>query len=137
MATRGRIAIELKDGSVLSIYSHWNNSPEHNGCILRTHYNTREKVKELIGGGDISALWTNAGWNNETLPETGPLPYSSRGDNCPPRLDADLCEYLLPDNSEEFAYVFRGGEWVCYNMNQFDDTKLPEIIEIPSGALAV
>ena len=137
MATRGRIAIELKDGSVLSIYSHWNNSPEHNGCILRTHYNTREKVKELIGGGDISALWTNAGWNNETLPETGPLPYSSRGDNCPPRLDADLCEYLLPDNSEEFAYVFRGGEWVCYNMNQFDDTKLPEIVEIPSGALAV
>jgi hypothetical protein len=121
---------------VLGIYSHWNNSPEHNGCILRTHYNTREKVKELIGGGDISALWTNAGFRNETV-EQGPLYYSARGDNCPPRLDADLCEYLLPDNSEEFAYVFRGGEWVCYNMHQFDDTKLPEIVEIPSAALAV
>ena len=59
------------------------------------------------------------------------------GEDCPPRLDADLCEYLLPDNSEEFAYVFRNGEWVCYNMNQYDDTKLPEIVEIPTGALAV
>ena len=28
------------------------------------------------------------------------------------------------------------GEWVCYNMHQFDD-KLPEVVEIPSIALAV
>ena len=137
MTTRGRIAIELKDGSVLSIYSHWNNSPEHNGCILRTHYNTREKVEALVDLGDISALWTNVGWNNETLPETGPLPYSSRGEDCPPRLDADLCEYLLPDGCEEYHYIFRNGEWVCYDMHQFDNTKLPEVVEIPSAALAV
>jgi hypothetical protein len=127
----------LKDGSILSIYCHYDNYPEFNGAKLVENFNSYEKASELVDLGDISCLWTNAGWNNETLPETGPLPYSSRGDNSPPRLDADLCEYLLPDNSEEFAYVFRSGEWVCYNMNQFDDTKLPEIVEIPSGALAV
>ena len=136
MATRSRIGLELKNGSILSVYHHWDGYPEWLGRILTTHYNTRAKAAELIDGGDMSSAWTNAGFNNETV-EQGPLYYSSRGDNCPPRLDADLCEFLLPDNSEEFAYVFRNGEWVCYNMNQFDDTKLPEIVKIPSGALAV
>jgi hypothetical protein len=82
--------------------------------------------------GDISCIWTNLGFNQETLPETGPLPYSSRGENCPPRLDADLCEYLLPDGCEEYHYLFtQKNEWICYNMNQFDNTKLPEVVEIP------
>jgi hypothetical protein len=119
------------------VYCHWDGYPEFNGVKLVEHFNSYEKAAELIDGGDISALWTNAGWQNETLPTTGPLYYSQRGDNSPPRLDADLCEYLLPDNSEEFAYVFRSGEWVCYNMHQFDDSKLPEVVKIPSAALAV
>ena len=136
MATRSRIGLELKNGSILSVYHHWDGYPEWLGRILQTHYNTREKVAELIDGGDMSSAWTNCGWQNETRPETGPMYYSERGENCPPRLDADLCEYLLPENSEEFAYLFRNGEWVCYNMNQYDDSKLPEIVEIPTGALA-
>jgi hypothetical protein len=137
MATRSRIGLELADGSILSIYCHYDGYPEFNGVKLVENFNSYEKASELVDLGDISCLWTNSGWSNETLPEVGPLPYSSRGDNSPPRLDADLCEYLLPDNSEEFAYVFRSGEWVCYNMNQFNDTKLPEIVKIPSVALAV
>ena len=136
MATRSRIGLELKDGSILSAYAHWDGYPEWMGRILRTHYNDRAKVAELIDGGDMSSPWTNCGWNNETVAQ-GPLYYSQRGEDCPPRHDDDLCEYLLPDNSEEYAYVFRNGEWVCYNMHQFDDSKLPEIVEIPSGALAV
>ena len=136
MATRSRIGIQLPDNSILSVYCHWDGYPEFNGVKLKEHFNSYEKASELIDGGDISALWTNAGWNNETLSEVGPLYYSSRGEDLPPRLDADLCEFLLPDNSEEFAYVFTNGEWVCYNMNQFDDTKLPEIVQIPEGAVA-
>ena len=136
MATRSRIGLELADGSILSAYHHWDGYESWLGRILKTHYNSKELAAELIDGGDMSSAWTNAGFNNETVVQ-GPLYYSQRGDDCPPRLDKDLCEYLLPDNSEEFAYVFRNGEWVCYNMNQYDDTKLPEVVEIPSGALAV
>ena len=136
MATRSRIGLELADGSILSAYHHWDGYESWLGRILKTHYNSKELSAELIDGGDMSSAWTNAGFNNETVAQ-GPLYYSQRGDNCPPRLDADLCEYLLPDNSEEYAYVFRNGEWVCYNMNQYDNTKLPEVVEIPSGALAV
>jgi len=128
MATRSRIGIELSDGSILSAYHHWDGYPEWLGRILTTHYNTKEKVSELIDGGDMSSCW-----NDDKEAEY----YSARGENCPPRLDSDIVEYLLPNNSEEFAYVFRNGEWVCYNMHEFDDSKLPEIVEIPSGALAV
>jgi hypothetical protein len=127
MATRSRIGIELRDGSILSAYHHWDGYESWLGRILKTHYNSKELAAELIDGGDMSTCW-----NDDNQPEY----YSARGENCPPRLDADLCEYLLPDNSEEYAYVFRSGEWVCYNMHQFDDSKLPEIVEIPSAALA-
>jgi len=133
MSTRSRIGLELPNGSVLSAYHHWDGYPEWLGRILNTHYNTKEKVAELIDGGDMSCCWTKNDYENKYHPEY----YSARGEDCPPRLDADLCEYLLPDGSEEFAYVFRNGEWVCYNMNQYDDTKLPEVVEIPSAALAV
>jgi hypothetical protein len=127
MATRSRIGLELADGSILSAYHHWDGYESWLGRILRTHYNSKELAAELIDGGDMSTCWAE---------DKNPEYYSARGENCPPRLDADLCEYLLPDNSEEYAYVFRSGEWVCYNMHQFDDSKLPEVVEIPSGALA-
>jgi len=137
MATRARIGIELKDGSVLSAYHHWDGYPEWLGRILTTHYNSKELAAELIDGGDMSSCWTEDRWNSETkAQEYGPQYYSQRGEDTPPRLDADLCEYLLPNNGEEYHYVFRNGEWVCYDMNVFEE-KLPEVVEIPSGALAV
>ena len=136
MATRSRIGIELKNGSVLSVYCHWDGYPEFNGVKLKEHFNTRAKVSELIDGGDISALWTNVGWNNETLDNLGPLYYSSRGEDLAPRLDSDLCEYLLSINAEEYHYLFTNGKWVCYNMNQFDDSKLPEVVQISSPTVA-
>lgn len=135
MATRARIGIQLKNDSILSIYSHWDGYPEWLGRILKTHYPTRQQVTELIDGGDVSSAWTNCGWNNETLPESGPLYYSTRGEDSPPRLDNDLVEYLLPDHGEEYHYLYRNGEWICYDMNKFNETKLPEIVSIPSGEL--
>jgi len=58
MATRSRIGLELADGSILSAYAHWDGYPEWMGRILRTHYNTKDKVAELIDGGDMSSPWT-------------------------------------------------------------------------------
>jgi hypothetical protein len=134
MATRSRIGLELSDGSILSIYSHFDGYPEFNGVKLVEHFNTKEKVQELVDLGDISALWTNAGWNNETLPETGPLPYSARGEDCPPRLDANKYDYLA--DGEEYAYLFANGEWVCYDRHQFEDNTMPTVVEIPPAPVA-
>jgi hypothetical protein len=131
MSTRGRIGIQLPDESILSVYCHFDNYPKGTGVNLVEHFSNREDVEELIDGGDISCLWTNVGWNNETLSETGPLYYSSRGEECPPHHDNNLREYL--SEGEEYAYIFTlEDEWVCYDMHQFDGSKSPEIVEIPN-----
>ena len=140
MSTRSRVGLELADGSILSSYHHSNGYPSWLGRILTTHYNSKELASDLIDGGDMSCAWTIGRWTND-LPDHhrqtyGPQYYSQRGEECPPRLDADLCEYLLPDGSEEYAYVFRSGEWVCYNMHQFDDNRMPEVVEIPAPVAA-
>jgi hypothetical protein len=138
MATRGRIGLELSDGSILSVYHHWDSYPEWLGRILKTHYNSKELAAELISGGDMSCCWTDERWSNDLLDrhkeEYGPQYYSQRGEDCPPRLDANLNEYL--GNGEEYAYLFRNGEWVCYDLHDNHHNK-PKLIEIPSAALHV
>ena len=129
MATRSRIGIQLADQSILSVYCHSDGYPEFNGAKLVEHFNSHDAAAELIDGGDISSLWDNHAWDMTTLPTSGPRYFTSRGDEYnPPRLDADLCEYLLPDVGEEYHYLFRNGEWVCYNMHH---NKLPKVVEIP------
>jgi hypothetical protein len=143
MATRSRIGIELKDGSILSAYHHWDGYPSWLGRILTTHYNSRELASELIDGGDMSCAWTNERWNKDlnefggaTSKETteyGPQHYSQRGEDCPPRLDKDMDEFF--SDGEEYSYIFRNGNWFAYDMHQFEDQVAPEPVEIPSGAL--
>ena len=125
MSTRGRIGIELSDGSILSAYHHWDSYTSWLGRILQTHYNSYEKASELIDGGDMSTCWNE---NNE------PEYYSARGEDCPPRLDNDMDEFFT--DGEEYSYIFRNGNWYAYDMHQFDDKVAPEPVEIPSGALA-
>jgi hypothetical protein len=137
MSTRSRIGLELADGSILSAYHHSDGYPECLGRILNTHYNSKSLAEELIDGGDMSTCWTSDRWGSNFKFPKGPKYYSQRGEDCPPRLDADLCEYLLPDGSEEYAYLYKNGEWICYDMHQFENDKLPEVVEIPSAALAV
>ena len=136
MATRSRIGIELTDGSILSAYHHWDGYPQWLGRILTTHYNSREQAAELIDGGDMSSCWNDTVWGEDRTDgqKYGPEYYSARGEDCPPRLDNTLQQYL--SDGEEYAYIFRNGEWVCYDMNEFND-KEPELTEIPTGALAV
>ena len=134
MATRSRIGIQLSDESVLSVYHHWDGYPEWLGRTLNTHYYDRFKAFDLIGGGDMSCCWTKERWNDSTNESYGAQYYSQRGEDCPPRHDADLCEYLLAINAEEYHYLFRNGEWICYDMHPLG-TKLPTIVEIPNEAL--
>ena len=134
MSTNGRIGIELKDGSILSVYHHWDSYPQWLGKTLNEHFNTRDKVAELIDGGDMSVCWTTDRWNPDfqygdkgstqilQTEEYGPQYYSQRGETCPPRLDDSLTEYIknAPDTgSIEYVYVFNYNfnEWICYDIN--------------------
>ena len=133
MATRSRIGLQLSDDSIVSVYCHYDGYPEFNGRVLRTHFDTIEKVRELIDGGDMSCAQTNAGWNNETLSETGALYYSARGEDCPPRHDETMTEFF--NNGEEFGYIYQNGEWFCYDTKTWSDT-FAQVVEIPEGSVA-
>lgn len=141
MATRSRIGIVNEDGTVSSIYCHWDGYPEHHGKLLLSHYTDREKVKALIELGSISVLAQEvetpsildendiAGKKGENMLKRfgaigthsfdNPLPgvtvayHRDRGeDYIEPRVNSSLEEYFLSDN-EEYGYVFTlEGEWL-------------------------
>ena len=136
MATRSRIGIQLKDNSILSVYHHWDGYPEWLGRILTTHYNSREQAADLIDGGDMSSCWNDTVWGEPHADglKYGPEYYSQRGEDTPPRYDQTREEFL--SSGEEYSYIFTSAGWVCYDMNEFNDND-PEIVEIPSGHLAV
>ena len=135
MATRSRIGIQLSDDSILSVYHHWDGYPSWLGRILTTHYNTRDKVAELIDGGDMSSCWNDTVWGKKRTDgqKYGPEYYSARGEDCPPRLDNNVVEYVA--NGEEYAYIFnRDNVWVAIDCHEFDDQP-PETVSIPEGEL--
>ena len=116
MATRSRIGVQLKDGSVLSVYSHWDGYPEWNGKKLKEHFNSYEQAAELIDGGDISALWTDKDWDGKEQ-EYGTLYYEGRGDvDTEPNLDNSFQAFIgsVNDSWCDYAYLFTNGEWKCY-----------------------
>ena len=134
MGTRARIGIQLNDNSILSVYHHWDGYPQWLGRILVSHFNTKEKVADLIDGGDMSTCWADEIWGKK-LPQGKYAPeyYSARGEDCPPRYDQTRDEFL--SDGEEFSYIFTSAGWICYDMNQFNDNE-PEIVEIPQVKLA-
>jgi hypothetical protein len=56
MATRSTISIQLGENKFKQIYCHWDGYLSNNGRLLLEHYNTRDKVEQLIALGDLSIL---------------------------------------------------------------------------------
>ena len=117
MATRSRIAIEREEGTVYSIYCHFDGYPEHNGAVLQKHYQDRSKVEKLIALGDISILDREIepkGEHSFENPETGVVVayHRDRGDELrKAKLHKDKASYFKSD-VEEYGYLFtKEGEW--------------------------
>ena len=120
MATRSRIGLQLADGNILSVYHHWDGYPQWLGVTLNEKFNTREKVAELIDGGDISCCDSDSDWNLNKV-ENHVQYYNDRGENTEPRLDANFDDYVR--DGEEYAYVFTLDHvWECYAIDRnYDD----------------
>ena len=120
MATRSRIGLQLADGNILSVYHHWDGYPQWLGITLNEKFNTREKVAELIDGGDISCCDSDSDWNLNKV-ENHVQYYNDRGENTEPRLDANFDDYVR--DGEEYAYVFTLDHvWECYAIDRnYDD----------------
>ena len=129
MATRSRIGLELADDAVLSVYHHYDGYPQWLGVTLRQKFNTREKVAELLDGGDISCIESDTNWKRESV-EEHVLYYNARGEDTEPRLDLSLEDYLA--NGEEYAYVFTLDHvWVCYDVHNS-----AKVVDIPLAIVA-
>ena len=120
MATRARIALQLTEDSFLSVYHHWDGYPQWLGVTLNKKFNTREKIAELIDGGDLSSCDSDTDWNLEKV-ENHVQYYNDRGENTEPKLHLNIDDYF--DIGEEYAYVYTlDCEWECYEINHtYDD----------------
>ena len=120
MATRSRIGLQLADDAILSVYHHWDGYPQWLGVTLNAKFNTREKVAELIDGGDISCCDSDSDWDRNDLETSRPLYYNERGEKTEPRLDLNVDDYF--DGGEEYAYIFTlDHEWECYALSHERD----------------
>lgn len=73
MGTRSSIAIKTENG-IKAIYCHWDGYVDHNGRILREHYDTPSKVADLIALGDLSSLRQEIGQVHSFDADRGPEP---------------------------------------------------------------
>lgn len=119
MATRSRIAIEDQDGTVRSIYCHWDGYPEYNGVVLKENYQTQEKVEQLIALGSISSLKPLvAPPEGATHTFDNPLEdvtvayHRDRGEELSIKVHGKVQGFANSD-IEEYGYVFTAaGEWL-------------------------
>ena len=144
MSTRSRIGIQLSDGvSVLSVYHHWDGYPQWLGATLEEKFNTREKVAELIDGGDMSSCWSDKLWSNEEQKHIARTPspeyYSEHGQDCPPELHKDTKEFLQYQSDGEYAYLFTldnvWNAWATENWSS-NKEKVATPVTIPVPAVA-
>jgi hypothetical protein len=127
MGTRSRIGIQLEDGSVKSIYCHFDGYYEGVGQELMDSYTDRTKVEKLIALGDISFLCSE-------IEPTGPHSFDNPQGGVTVAYHRDRGEDFNPqdiDNSAEsffntsgYTYLFnKDGVWMTS-----EESKLEEIL---------
>jgi len=121
MSTRSRIAIENQNGSVTSVYCHFDGYISGVGKTLEKHYTDRSVVEELIELGDISTL-------GESTEDTVAYCRNRGEDLC---LTSYLCVEDLFDlgfeGGIEYVYCFtKNNIWLVneYGSNQVNDLKV-------------
>lgn len=117
MSTRSRIGIQNENGSVTSIYCHFDGYLEGVGKELVENYNSPDKINDLLSNGDMSSIHSNEHYKN-------------RGEiNVDAKVSANEQAYVKDTDRSwgEYAYLYRNGEWeVCPiygNRNQFSPVK--------------
>jgi len=113
MATRSTISIKTTKNGGKTIYCHWDGYPANNGKILKTAYNTKEKVMELIALGNLSILNENIGekigfdgFDSRKTPQC--LAY---GRDREEKGQKARTFKGLPTEKQQWNYLFDNGKW--------------------------
>lgn len=106
MGTRSTISVLHSDGTVSSIYCHWDGYLEHNGYKLLTGYRTQEQVEELVNLGDLSSL--------DVALDKCVAYHRDRGedrDHTKAVQHQSIAAYMDNLNVHEYNYLFANGKW--------------------------
>lgn len=132
MATRSNIAYQAVDGTIHSIYCHWDGYPEHNGKILNDHYTNIEKIKQLIELGSLSSLGPEIGeshdfdarYNGGEVKEDWVMAYHrDRGEELRISVYDNVVDWI--DDMEEYAYLWDGRNWLVNDHGEKDGEGYP------------
>lgn len=133
MATRSHIGLRTNLSETVDyIYCHWDGYPEHHGKILTEHYQTIDKVKQLLELGSLSVLAEEIGEkqnfdDRSTHNENWCLAYGrDRGEPNTSKRNISF-DNLLSDNEVDYVYVFDGDYWECYNTYTKESINLYEL----------
>ena len=117
MSTNATISVVHHDGSVNTIYLHWDGYPEHALTMLECHYGTYNKVANLVSLGDLSSLYENAtcpvGHSFATPISGCCVAYGrDRGeDGIAPRAYNNIEAYTERAEVQQYNYLFNNGKW--------------------------
>lgn len=103
MATRSTINKMLENGDIVGVYCHWDGYLENNGEILKNHYNTENKIDELLAQGDISSLGKDL--------ESSTFYMRDRNEkNCEMKTHKDIDSFKK--YSQEYNYIWINNKWL-------------------------
>jgi len=125
MSTNARIGLLQEDLSVLSVYHHWDGYPEWLGVTLKEQYNTREKIAELIDGGNMSSCYSDNVYDYEKqeFVKRDPQPEYYGGKDEAPHHNVSFQRFLDDTNAgEEFLYIFVNECWKAFSVTPTYDS---------------
>ena len=142
MGTRSRIGVERMDGTIESIYCHWDGYWEWNGKLLFESFQDLNKINELIALGNISSL------REKVVPDSISHTFEQPQDDVviaymrdreetgqEARIDLSLDSLVKDCGSmwEEFLYLYREneGQWFA------GEIELSLINDLPVYAVAL
>lgn len=126
MATRSRIGMVNEDGSITSVYCHWDGYPSHNGVMLLENYQNIEKTKTLISLGNLSSLAPKITPENGTPhtfedPADGVCVFYGRDrkeKDQQAQTVANMKEFLELGDWCDYCYIFEAGVWFVVTMHK-------------------
>ena len=149
MATRARIGLELKDGSYISSYQHWDGYPGGLGYTLIDHWENYDKIEEAIELGNASSWRYMVGQKIDFDDRSNPLHEvqncyygRDRGETgTEARTFKTIAEWVesMAGSWCEYFYLFDGQDWIvsngkknssgCFEFDFLEVAILKEIVE--------
>ena len=122
MGTRSTIAKENADGTITSIYCHWDGYPEGVGQTLADHYTDPTKIDQLLALGDLSILDAEIGDRNDFDNRIDGIclfygrDLHHEGTYALPHMDIEGWKALREDYNCEYGYLWKDGTWQTFDL---------------------